>query len=56
MKYQQVEWSQSSHDFVPVTRRPRKLWAGLLEPVGNVIGTALLFFGIVMLIAILHYA
>ncbi len=56
MKYQNVTWSPAARDFVPVKPRPRKFWAGLLEPVGNVLGTALLFFGIVMLIAILHYA
>ncbi len=56
MKYTHVQWSPAARDFVPVKPRPRKFWAGLLEPVGNVLGTAFLFFGIVMLIAICHLA
>ncbi len=55
-KYTHVEWSDTAHDYVPAKRRPSRFWAGLLEPVGNAIGTALLFIGIVAFIAICHLA
>ena len=55
-KYTHVEWSDTAHDYVPAKRRPSRFWAGLLEPVGNVIGTAFIFAGIAIIVVILHLA
>ncbi len=54
-KYTHVEWSPAARDFVPVKPRPRKFWAGLLEPVGNVIATAFIFSGIIVFVFLMHF-